>query len=84
VIAILPRKSIQENGDHGYLMMNGTVLGFRSNCGAQAWRSQATGAVLPRGSLSTLRKGQILSAEAAVARGDRSKLSRQSRAADRP
>src|SRR6266481_7347358 len=25
-----------ENGDYGYLMMNRTVFGCRSNCGAQA------------------------------------------------
>jgi hypothetical protein len=45
---------------------------------AKSWRGQARGALLPRGSLQTFCKGQILSA-AAVAHGRLSKLSRQSR-----
>jgi hypothetical protein len=56
-------------------MMNRTVFGCRSNCGAQAWLGQATGAVLPPRSLRTLCKGQILSTDAAVACSTLSKLS---------
>ena len=60
VIEILPRKPTQANRDYGYLMMKRTVFGCRSNCGAQAWPGQATGAVLPRGSFAKIIQGTDL------------------------
>ena len=45
-------------------MINRTVFGCRSNCGAKAWRDQATGAVQSRSLLRTSSKGQIVSVDA--------------------
>jgi hypothetical protein len=36
--------------NQGYLMMEKTALGSRSNCAAQAWPNQVTGAASPNGS----------------------------------
>ena len=41
---------------------------MRSIPGAQAWRGQTTGAVLPRASLRTFSKGQMLSPDAVIRR----------------
>src|SRR6202007_3383882 len=64
-------------------MRNRTLFGCRSHCDEQAWRAQATGAVLPRGSLRTFSKAQTLSADAAIAHWRPRKPSRQSPYADR-
>ena len=54
------------------------VATVRSNSGAQAWRGQTTGAVLPRASLRTFSKGQMLSPDAVIADWRPRELSRQS------
>lgn len=64
-------------------MMNRTVFGCRSNYGRLAWPGQAKGAVLPRSSLRTFSKGQMLSPDAVIADWSPRELSRQSPYADR-
>jgi hypothetical protein len=59
-------------------MMNKTVVGGRSNCGGQAWPSQATVAVLPGATSRTFSKGLLLAADAMKAHWRSSDLSRQS------
>jgi hypothetical protein len=75
----LAAKPAQENGDYGYVVMNKTVVGCRSNCGGQAWPGQATLAVLPRVSSRTFSRGLLLSADAVIAHRKSSDLSPQSR-----
>jgi len=60
-------------------MIKWTVFRRRSNCGGQVWPGQAPRAVLPHGSLGTLSKRQILSADAVLVHWRPNQLSRQSR-----
>jgi hypothetical protein len=64
-------------------MIKWTVFGRRSNCGGQVWPGQAPGAVLPRGSLGTLSKRQILSADAVLVHYQLSRQSRMLTVSDR-
>src|SRR5690348_1411 len=45
--------------NQGYLMMEKTALGSRSNCAAQAWPNQATGEALPNASSRKESKAEV-------------------------
>ena len=58
----LAAKPIQaSNADQGYLVMEKIASGSRSNCVAQAWLNQASGAELPNGSSPRKSEAQISS-----------------------
>ena len=60
MIEILPPKPTPvSDGDHGYLMMEKTVLGCRSNFRTHAWPNQATGAALPNRSCRSKSQAKI-------------------------